>query len=332
MAPLPLAALRLEPGVLDAAGRFGLERVADLLPMPRGPLARRLGLAAVTRLDQALGRAAEPIVGLVPFEPPHVERRLLEPIGTAEAIATVIADLIGDLVATLRTRGLGARALVLSLDRLDLGIQTVTIGTARATRDAAHLQRLFALKIDRIDPGLGIEAMRLVVPRADPLGSETLVGVLAGGCETPDVAPLVDQLVGRAGADALFRIAPLETDIPERAVRKVDPMHPAGQWPAWLRPARLLPHPELLTGVVALLPDTPPRRFAWRGRTHVVVAGDGPERVHGEWWVRDAEIWGVRDYFRVEDQDGGRFWLFRRGDGEHADTGSLSWHMHGVFG
>ena len=86
-----------------------------------------------------------------------------------------------------------------------------------------------------------------------------------------------------------------------------------------------------MSGVVALLPDHAPRRFEWRGRSHKVVAGDGPERVHGEWWRRDAEVWAVRDYYRVEDDAGGRYWLFRRGDGVGADTGDMTWWMHGVF-
>src|SRR5207253_839012 len=96
LAGLPIAALRLEPSALAAAARFGLERVGDLCPMPRGPLAKRLGLAGVNRLDQALGRTAEPIVPVVPFEAPSVSRRLLEPIATPEAIARVIADLVDD--------------------------------------------------------------------------------------------------------------------------------------------------------------------------------------------------------------------------------------------
>jgi protein ImuB len=94
----------------------------------------------------------------------------------------------------------------------------------------------------------------------------------------------------------------------------------------------LLARPETLSGVVALLPDHPPRRFQWRGTLYTVVAGDGPERIHGEWWRRPGELWAVRDYFRVEVEGGQRFWLFRRGDGVDAPTGDLSWYIHGLFG
>ena len=81
-----------------------------------------------------------------------------------------------------------------------------------------------------------------------------------------------------------------------------------------------------------MLPDHPPRRFTWRGKPYRVVAGDGPERIHGEWWRRPGELWAVRDYFRVEAKGGERFWLFRRGDGVETSTGDLSWYIHGLFG
>lgn len=330
IAPLPVEALRLDAQAEQACRRFGLDRVADLLPMPRGPLARRLGRGAVLRLDQAIGRAAEPIEPVVIEETPVAERRLLEPVVTPEAIAQVISDLVGDLVGTLRERGLGARAVRLSLLRVDGTEQHVVLGTAKATRDATHLTRLLHLRMETIDPGLGIETGRLSAVRADPLGATALAASLAGEDAAPDLAPLVDQLAGRVGARAMFRTGLVESDVPERATGRVGALEEVRGWPAWRRPVRLLSRPEPLFNVVALLPDHPPRRFSWRGNAHVVVAGDGPERIHGEWWVREGETWAVRDYFRIEDGKGGRYWVFRRGDGVDGDTGDLSWWMHGL--
>jgi protein ImuB len=332
IADLPLAALRLTPDALTAAARFGLEQVSDLYPMPRGPLARRLGLSTVTRLDQARGLAAEPIVPVVPFEMPRAERRLLEPIGTAEAIAQVIGDLIDDMVLLLQARGLGLRAAVMTCLRVDGDEQRIVFGTARATRDAKHLKRLAAMRIERIDPGLGIEAMIMTTPRVEDLHAVALAAGFADGDRAPDIAPLVDQLAGRVGEDALFRVGARESDVPERAVCRSEALSTPAGWPRWKRPVRLLARPEPLFNVVALLPDHPPRRFVWRGTPYRVVAGDGPERIHGEWWRTAREMWAVRDYFRVEAETGERFWLFRRGDGIEADTGDLSWYMHGLFG
>ncbi|WP_454887782.1 DUF6504 family protein [Sphingomonas oryzagri] len=332
LAGLPLAALRLTPDALTAAARFGLDRIADLYPMPRGPLARRLGLATVTRLDQARGLVAEPIIPVMPFDEPQVSRRLLEPIGTAEAITQVIGDLVDDLTGLLQARGLGLRSAVLTCLRVDGDEQRIGLGTARATREAPHLKRMFALRVERIEPGLGIEAMTLATPRVEDLAPTSLEATFADGARVRDIAPLVDQLAGRVGEQALFRIAARESDVPERAVLRVPPLSAPTGWPAWKRPIRLLPRPEPLSSVVALLPDHPPRRFVWRGRAYRVMAGDGPERIHGEWWRAGREMWAVRDYFRVEAEGGERFWLFRRGDGVEGATGDLSWYIHGLFG
>lgn len=332
LAELPIAALRLEAAAQMAAARFGLERVADLIRLPRGPMAKRLGLAAVTRLDQALGHVAEPITPVVPFEAPQVSRRLLEPIGTPESITQVISDLVDDLIAVLRERGLGVRTALLLAERVDGEAQRIVIGASRATRDAKHLKRMFGLKLDRIEPGLGIEAMHLAVPHSEPLGASAAGSLIKSDVAVTDLAPAIDQLVGRAGETAVFRAAPNESDVPERAIRRVGPLDEPGCWPRWKRPVRMLRRPEHLTHVVALLPDHPPRRFTWRGQAYRVTAGDGPERIHGEWWRTDNELWAVRDYFRVEVESGERFWLFRRGDGVEPETGDLSWYIHGMFG
>ncbi|WP_323810152.1 DUF6504 family protein [Sphingobium baderi] len=332
IADLPLSALRLDPGVLETAARFGLERIADLYPMPRGPLARRLGLPTVRRLDQARGMIAEPIVPVIPFETPHVERRLLEPIGTAEAINQVIGDLVDDLVTLLIEQGLGLRTAQLACQIVDGTEQRIAIGTAKATRDAKHLKRMLAMRVERIDPGLGIETMTLSAPRVEQLRAQTLEAGLITGDRAPDIALLVDQLAGRIDPDTPFRLSSHESDVPERAVRRVGPLATPKGWPGWKRPVRMLRRPELLSNVVALLPDHPPRRFVWRGSSYRVVVGDGPERIHGEWWRSPQEMWAVRDYFRVEAEGGERFWLFRRGDGVDEQTGNLSWFMHGVFG
>ncbi len=331
ISPLPIAALRLTGTALSAAKRFGFETIADLLPVARGPLARRLGLPAITRLDQALGGVAEPITPREDVAIPAVERRLLEPIGTAEAIAQVMEDLLGDLAEVLQARGLGARSLRLSGFCVDGTEQVVAVGTSRPTRDVSHLLRLLKLRIERIDPGLGLEQFLLVAPHTEPLDAVDLGAVLAGEVLVRDPARLVDVVAGRIGANAVYRIAPIPSHVPERAVARADPVEMPAGWPIWQRPVRLFARPEPLWGVIALLPDQPPRRFEWRGEAHKVVAGDGPERIHGEWWRRDAETWAVRDYYRVENEAGGRFWVFRRGDGTHDDTGDLSWWIHGVF-
>jgi protein ImuB len=123
----------------------------------------------------------------------------------------------------------------------------------------------------------------------------------------------------------------VESDVPERSVRLVGPLARRAPGPIGRARCACSP-PEPLDGVVALLPDLPPRRFTWRGRAYRVARADGPERIHGEWWRRRAEAEAVRDYFQVEDEEGRRFWLFRKGDGVDARTGDLSWWMQGMMG
>lgn len=329
---LPLAALRLDETSLAAARRLGLETIGQLVAMPRAPLQRRFGPELLTRLDQALGRAAEPFDPIVPEEPPAVLLRFLEPIATAEAIAEATAEAVRRLVAQMHQAGLGARRLVLAGERVDGTAQVVRIGTARATRDGAHLARLLQAKIETIDPGFGLERLRLTATRVEPLDAQPIEGALASEKPPPDLVPLIDRLAGRLGLRRLYRVGAVESDVPERSVRRLEPLAKPASWPAWPRPVRLLSPPERIEGVVALLPDQPPRLFTWRGRAHRIVRADGPERIYGEWWKRAGEAEAVRDYFQVEDEAGRRFWLFRRGDGADPGTGDLSWYLQGVFG
>ena len=351
LAPLPLAALRVEESVLAAARRLGLESIGDLLPLPRGPLQRRFGKTLLARLDQAIGRAGEAIEPVVPEEAPSAVLRFAEPIATAEAIAAALGLLMEKLVDGLRKSGLAVRNLALLCDRVDGKVERIAIGTARATRDGAHLLRLLGMKIETIEPGFGLDSIRLVAGRVEPLSAEqpSLRGAKRrgnpAGLEDPsgllrsarndedtDLAMLVDRLAGRLGPRRLYRATAVESDVPERSVARTGPLDSAVSWPKWPRPVRLLSPPERVENVVALLPDLPPRRFTWRGRAYRVARADGPERIHGEWWksVREAE--GVRDYFQVEDEEGARFWLYRRGDGVDARTGDLSWWLQGMFG
>jgi protein ImuB len=328
LAPLPLSALRVEEGTLAAARRLGLETVGELFSMPRGPLQRRFGQAFLTRLDQAVGRAAEPFDPIVPEEPPSAALRFAEPIATPEAIEEALGELMARLVHTLEKAGLAARVFTLLCERVDRAEQRLRIGTARPTRDAGHLLRLLKMKIETIEPGFGLDAMRLVAGRCEPLGPEQLSGEKA----PPGLASLVDRLATRLGLRRVFRTSAIESDLPERSVRRIGPLAIPEAWPRWPRPVRLLSPPEPIEQVMAELPDQPPVRFSWRGKLHRVRRADGPERLYGEWWRSFREAEAVRDYFQVEDEEGARFWLFRRGDGEDTRTGDLSWYLHGVFG
>ena len=152
--------------------------------------------------------------------------------------------------------------------------------------------------------------------------------------ETPDVSGLIDVLAIRVGDRRLYRMEPVESDVPERSVRRAAPLganEASSLRTDWPRPVRLFRSPELVE-TLALLPDNPPAWFTWRGVRRRIRRADGPERIYGEWGRSDAEMWAVRDYFQVVDDEGARFWLFRAGDGEDARTGPQTWFIHGKFG
>lgn len=329
--PLPIEALRLPVSICDGLRLMGFDRVGQLVATPRGPLVRRFGAIVATRLDQAFGAVFEPIVPAIPAELIQERLAFMEPLLTAVAFSSVIARLTATICTALEHSGQGARRLDLLFERVDGTIATLRVGTARPSRDARHLGRMLDEKLERIDPGLGIEAMRLIVTRADALG-HTQTATLSDSPQAY-IAALVDRLSNRLGAERVYRAEPMESDVPERSVRRVPALQCGGgkNWPVDLpRPVRLLDPPQPVE-TMALLPDHPPLAFTWRRVRHRVKQADGPERIAGEWWKRDGEMRSVRDYFRVEDEDGRRFWLFRRGDGEDPATGDRRWFLHGFF-
>ena len=332
--PLPVAALRLDDETAAGLIRLGFEHIGQLLDAPRAPLALRFGGVAIRRLDQALGRVREPIAPIAP--PGMVAARLAfpEPLLTAEALSAVIARLAGVVCGALERRGEGARRLDLLFERVDHTQQAICIGTARPSRRPDHLARLLAEQLERVDPGLGIEAVRLVAPLTEKLAfGQPAAGLIGGEDAGADVSVLVDRLVNRLGARKVYRVAPVESDVPERSVRRIGPLSSPvrTRWPPELpRPARLLRPPQPVEAL-AMLPDHPPAQFTWRRRKHRIRRADGPERIGGEWWKHDRERSAMRDYWQVEDEDGRRFWLFRSGDAVDPATGDLRWFLHGLF-
>ncbi len=337
MALLPVAALRIGTDTADGLRRFGFDFVGQLAATARGPLARRFGDNLLLRLDQALGRVHEPIQPVMPPEVVSVRRTFVEPLSTVEAFATVIPVLVGKACTLLERRGQGARRLDLVYERVDGTFQVVQVGTSRPVRDVRHLGRLLDERIEDVDPGPGVEAMRLVLPLVEPLSYAQPATDLAGDrTGEADLSELVDCLTNRLGPGKVYRLQPVESDVPERSQTSVPALsasdHRAAlaRPSAWPRPVRLLERPEPVQAM-SMMPDHPPRAFTWRRVRHQVRWADGPERIHGEWWRRPGELAAVRDYWIVENEEGRRFWLFRQGDGVDPATGALSWFLHGFF-
>ena len=350
LAPLPVAALRLAPALVAGLDRLGLRRVGELYPLPRAALARRFGRAPSGRLDQALGVLAEPISPRLPAPPDEARLGFPEPLAHRDGLAGGLATLLERLCRRLEEKQQGARRLTLTLHRVDGSRQHLAIGTSRPSRDPAALGRLFAEHLERIDPGFGVEVMVLAAPLSEKLSAlqialarlpprpAAVAPLPATGDD--DLAPLLDRLGNRLGFAALGRPAPRLSHRPELAVALAPPLAPGSAWPAAARPAaawpaaawpataprplRLLPRPEPVAADPAG-PGTPPAWFDWQGRRRRVARAEGPERIAAEWWrPAAADGSGERDYYRLEDSDGRRFWLYR-------ETGAARWYLHGLF-
>jgi protein ImuB len=383
IAPLPVAALRLDPAIVQGLHRVGLRRVSELLAMPRDALARRFGEAIARRLDQALGDLPEPLSPLGEVPTRRVRLSFAEPIADPADLARATERLTQDLITRLAREGMGARRLDLGFHRVDGRVEHIRIGTARPSRDPTHLSKLMIGKLDTVDPGLGIEDMILAAFTVETLAPEQLESPLLlktnphrdplppaeegrGGGFVPSasLALLFDRIGARFGLDALARLEPCASHIPERASVAVpieagcrpppqpSPVFtgeggaPKGTWgaregasamPAPVkppRPVRLFAAPEPVEAFW-VLPDDPPFSFTWRRQPHRVAQADGPERIAEEWWRPDGQLTdgagdpdAIRDYYRVEDETGRRFWLFRAG---LPGAPPPRWFVHGLF-
>jgi protein ImuB len=340
--PLPVAALELEPEPTLALRRAGLETIGDLAVRPMAGFAARFGMAAATKLRRLLGDETRPIDPR--REPPAimVERRFAEPIARVDDALEVVRELVAEAAVALEMRGEGGRAFAVTLFRCDGLAPRLTIETGRPSRDPALIVRLLRERIDALtdplDPGFGYDMVRLAVLHAEALAPSQFE---IEGKDRPDadLAALLDRLAVRLGADKVIRLAPHDSHIPERAQVLIAAAQPAPSWPAAKsdeppsRPLFLLDPPERVQ-VVAEVPEGPPRRFHIRGAWHDVERAEGPERIAAEWWRRKrghrpGEGGLTRDYYRIEDKDGRRFWLFRHG--LYEERPDPAWYLHGLF-
>jgi protein ImuB len=341
---LPVAALGLDDEATLGLVRAGLKSVGAVAARPRAALAARFGIEAVRALERLLGEEHRPGTPLRHQAPLRFERRFAEPVAHERAVAAAFTELLAEGALVLEERGLGGRRFRLALDRSDGAKRQLAIETGAPTRDAALVLRLFDERIaslaDPLDPGFGYDRLTLHIPLAEPLAATQPA---LDGTEKVDgrLAELVDRLSTRLGPGAIRRLVPQDSHIPEQAQLALPAIHcPAPvRWPAPrageppLRPLFLFDPPQPVE-VVAEVPDGPPHRFRWKRTLHEVRLYEGPERIAGEWWKKkggeQAGHGGLtRDYYRIEDARGRRYWLFRHG--LYEEKAQPKWYMHGLF-
>ncbi|WP_261387495.1 Y-family DNA polymerase [Chitinophaga pinensis] len=196
--PLPPAALRLEPELLDRLHKLGLHQIGSFMTMPGRILRRRFGPALLSRLSQALGYEIEGIQPLFPPSPYEERLPCLEPIRTATGIEIAIQTLLEKLCRRLQQEGKGLRTATLKGYRTDNRMVQASIGTSRASHHVQHLFKLFELKIATIEPALGIELFTLEAEQTEEVSAAQESFWTAGpGLNNPAVAELLDKLAGK---------------------------------------------------------------------------------------------------------------------------------------
>ncbi len=344
---LPVAALGLDAEDGAALTRAGLKTVGDVMARPLATVAARFGEAAATAVRRLSGETAgAPLAPRRIVTPVAVERRFAEPVARTEFALAVIGELVAEAGVVLEQRREGGRRWQVRLFRADGAVHMLRVETGRPTRDVALLLRLLRERIDALadplDPGFGYDLIRLDVVLAERLDA-TQLRLEGGEAREPGaedaVAELVDRLSTRLGQSRVRRFAARDSHIPEQAELMLPAAAPPAAtpvaWPATepgeppLRPIYLFDPPQPIDNVVAEVPDGPPARFRWRRTLHEVARAEGPERIAGEWWRRHDAAVPTRDYYRIEDRRGRRFWIFRHG--LFGEVDQPKWYVHGLF-
>ena len=347
--PLPVSALGADDAITTGLRRAGLKTIGDVASRARHEITARFGDDFTTLLEHALGQGDAPISPRKPLPDYIVEKRFPEPVATEAVIAATLSKLAGMLVAAMDRQGKGARRLEAHFFRTDGAVRAISVDTGQPVTRPAVIDRLFRERLDALndplDPGFGFDLIRLSASRVEIVMQQQR-DLDANVHDNDELAALIDRIAARIGGRRVVVHLPQDTHIPECAALAVSAQHhlaAAGQaaWPARveseppLRPLRLFARPEAIK-VIAEVPDGPPAWFQWRRAAHTVMRVEGPERVAMEWW-RSQEAMLTRDYFRVEDEAGLRFWLYRDGlyDREiEQEEGRLvqpNWFVHGLF-
>jgi protein ImuB len=326
---LPVASLRLQQETLELLCNLGLHHIQSIIHMPRKALHRRFGSHLIQRLDQALGYIEETIHPVEIPEPFHERLPCLELISTATGIEIALQKLLDNLCLRLQQEQKGLRTAIFKCYRVDGKIEKIEIGTNRPSHNSKHLFELFQLKVDTIEPALGIELFTLDgsnVEGLKPIQKKLWAGNY--GLENIKFSELLDHIENKIGPDKIHRFLPAEHYWPERSVKAATSLNEEVTitWESDKpRPIQILPTPQIIQ-VTAPIPDYPPMNFRYKGKLHKVIKADGPERIESEWWMEEGLH---RDYYNVEDEEGNRYWLFRLGHYSNAER--PQWFIHGFF-
>jgi protein ImuB len=348
--PLPVFALGADDAITRGLRRAGLKTIGDVACRARHEITARFGAGFTSLLEQALGQSDAPISPRKPLPDYIVEKRFAEPVATEGVISATLSQLAQMLVVAMAQQGKGARRLEASFFRTDGAVRAIVVDTGQPVTKGEVIDRLFRERLDALsdplDPGFGFDLIRLSASRTEIVVQQQR-DLDANVHDNDELAALIDRIAARVGGRRVVVHLPQDTHIPERAVMAAPAQHHLAAavqavWPERveseppLRPLRLFEKPEPIKVPFATVPDGPPHQFTWRRATHAVVRVEGPERIAMEWWKHSGQAL-TRDYFRVEDEDGLRFWIYRDGlygselITEEGKPVPSNWFVHGLF-
>ncbi|SFF89959.1 protein ImuB [Novosphingobium sp. CF614] len=314
-APVPI---RAEARFAEPIARTDdvLDVIEDLLVrLERDMAARRIGgrrfVATLCRSDGARRRLAVE-TGQPVRDPATVMRLMRERIET-------LADPLDP--------GFGFDAIVLAVPRAEpLGTRQIELDRAEASGDSV------AALIDRLGVRLGAEHVLRMAPRDRHL-PEKAQALVPAATQDRGFSPPFAFRGGAGGGAARPARCPDDGPHPNPSPEAEDLSASCFDLAPVPRPLYLLDPPQPVM-VVAGVPDGPPQRFRWRGKLHEVRLAEGPERIAAEWWrARGGHLPGgagpTRDYYRIEDGAGRRYWMFRSGLFE--ERPNPRWYLHGLF-
>lgn len=327
LAHLPVEALRLPNETVLELKRLGLSTISAVRKIPRGSLAARFGSTLLCRLDQTFHQAEEPLTPWRPPAPHRASRILTEPISTICAVEYVLRDLLQEICRRLEKNHLGSRHMDLACYRVDGIVERCEIRTSKPTRSIPHLMRLFESTLGTLRSGFGFETFVLSVLDIERLAPMQLCLLQTSPVkDESSFDALVDRLGMKLGFQEVNRIRVCESFLPEHAMEfrpATAPMAVSAEWPAYrVRPVRLI-DPPIRIGVSILIPGESPVQFFIGHRKRRIVRSEGPERLTAEWWRDKTSCWDTRDYYRIEDDQGFRFWIFH--------DSSEHWFLHGYL-
>jgi protein ImuB len=295
----------------------------------------RFSAAMVSTLDLALGQAHKPITPRTPLPDYWKEQNFAEPIATEEVIRSSLKYLTIALSEVLEQRGEGARRLEAVFFRADGAVRCIAIEMGVPTREPAVIDRLFREKLDALadplDPGFGFDLIRLSASHVERANFE-VADLDVSLNQKAEISFLIDRLAMRFGSHRILSLQPNDTHIPETAWVAVPAQHAQSPKLSWRkprrtgnaprRPLRLFIRPQPVDFVMMSY-------LSWRKAQRIVMQCEGPERIAMEWWRHQTQQ-PTRDYFRVQDVEGRRYWLYRNGVFER-DGIMPQWFLHGIF-